>query len=180
MGLFQRYGFRKTTMDEIARAAGITKPTVYNYFRGKKDIMVALVEWEASRVLETGLGSSGGDKSPIERLESMFLAVDSFLQEDSFLQGIVSRDPDVLTPEVIRVAFDFERRIIDAVADILREGMASGIFRKTDPALMAYAIVRMHEAFTFSAFAGLEGYDREKINDFFIETMVATLRPVDG
>jgi len=47
-GLYQRYGYKKTTMDEIAKAAGITKPTVYSYFKGKKDILIALVEWEGS------------------------------------------------------------------------------------------------------------------------------------
>jgi len=35
-------------------------------------------------------------------------AVDEFLREDTFLQGIVCRDPDILTPEVLRVALDFE------------------------------------------------------------------------
>lgn len=176
-GLFQRYGYKKTTMDEIARAAGITKPTVYAYFGGKKDILVALVEWEASRVHETGVGSKNAEASAQEQLASMFLAVDDFLREDTFLQGIVSRDPDVLTPEVIRVAFDFERKIIETVTQILEKGMEEGSIRRTDPKLLAYAIVRLHEAFTFSAFFELEGYDKEQINNFFVETILAAAKP---
>lgn len=176
--LFQRYGYKKTTMDEIARDAGITKPTVYTYFSGKKDILVSLVEWEGQKVLSKGLEVLDEKASVIEQLDSMFVSVDDFLKEDSFLQGIATRDPDVLTPEVVRVAFDFERKIIDSVEKILEKGMKEGAFRGTDARLMAYAIVRLHEAFTFTAFFELEGYDKEKINDFFIETMVAMMQPL--
>lgn len=176
-GLFQRYGYRKTTMEEIARDAGITKPTVYAYFTGKKDILVSLVEWEGSRVLETGLASTDEGAGAVEQLAEMFVAVDGFLKKDTFLRGIASRDPDVLTPEVIRVAFDFERKIIGAVAKILNKGMDDGSIRKSDPTLMAYAMVRLHEAFTFSAFFELEGYDDGQINTFFLDTMVCALRP---
>lgn len=175
--LFQRYGYRKTTMEEIARDAGITKPTVYAYFDGKKDVLVSLVEWEGSRVLEAGLASTDDGAGAVEQLAAMFVAVDEFLKKDTFLRGIVSRDPDVLTPEVIRVAFDFERKIIGAVEKILEKGMDDGAIRKSDPRLMAYAMVRLHEAFTFSAFFELEGYDDEQINAFFIDTMMYTLRP---
>src|SRR5659263_414311 len=87
--LYERYGYKKTTMDDIAKAAGITKPTIYSYFKGKKDILVALVEWEGSRILERGLTSTHDGASAEEQLAAMFLATDQFLKEDTFLQGIV-------------------------------------------------------------------------------------------
>lgn len=175
-GLFERYGFKKTTMDEIARAAGITKPTIYTYFKGKKDILVGLVEWEASQVLQAGLATRNEKASAPEQLAGMFLAVDDFLRKDTFLQGIATRDPDIITPEVINIAFGFERRIIEAVAKILEQGMGEGTVRRTDPKLLAYATVRLHEAFTFTAFFDQEGYTPEQINAFFLEMMTAAVQ----
>ncbi|MBU1671225.1 MAG: TetR/AcrR family transcriptional regulator [Actinobacteria bacterium] len=176
-GLFRRYGYRKTTMDDIARAAGITKPTIYSYFKGKKDIIAGLVEWEGAQVLKTGLAGQDENASAEEQLAGMFLAVDRFLEEDTFLQGIASRDPDIITPEVINIAFGFERRIMEAVERILAKGIAEGTIRKTDPRLLSYAIVRLHEAFTFTAFLELDGYSKERVNEFFVEMMAATMRP---
>jgi AcrR family transcriptional regulator len=173
--LYNRFGYRKTTVDEIAHAAGVTKPTIYAYFNGKEDVLLSLIEREASRVLDTGMAAAPAGAGAQERLAAIFLSTDSFLSKDPFLQGIVSRDPDVLTPEVVQVAFDFERRIISAIAAILEEGMAEGVFRRTDPELMAYALVRLHEAFTFSSFDLAR--NRGKINNFFVETVIATLRP---
>jgi len=175
--LYERYGYKKTTMDDIAKAARITKPTIYSYFKGKKDILVALVEWEGSRILERGLSGAGEKASPEEQLAAMFLATDQFLKEDTFLQGIVSRDPDIITPEVVNIAFDFERKIMEEVARILEQGIEQGTIRETDPRLMAYAIVRLHEAFTFTAFFELDGYTQEQISGFFVEMMVSALRP---
>ena len=75
------------------------------------------------------------------------------------------------------MAFDFERRIIDAVSRILEKGMEEGAIRREDHMLMAYAIVRLHEAFTFSAFLDLEGYDPGEINEFFINMVMYAIRP---
>ena len=36
--LFGKYGFKKVTMDEIAREANVTKKTVYTYFSSKEEM----------------------------------------------------------------------------------------------------------------------------------------------
>jgi len=40
--IFGRRGFRATSMNEIAAAAGLSKPTLYHYFRSKEEILVLL------------------------------------------------------------------------------------------------------------------------------------------
>ncbi len=37
-GIFAQYGFRKTTMDEIARAAHLAKSSIYHYFRSWESV----------------------------------------------------------------------------------------------------------------------------------------------
>lgn len=178
--LFVRCGYKKTTMEDIARAAGITKPTIYTYFEGKKDIMMSLVEWEAEQVLDAGLSHVEDGASAPEQLACMFRAIDEFLKRDSFLKGVATRDPDILTPEVISLGFMFEKRIIEAITRTLERGMEEGTVRRTDPRLLAYAVVRLHEAFTVTSFFNEEGYTRARITDFLVETMYAALEARDG
>lgn len=52
--MFSRYGFQKTTVDEIARSAHKAKGSVYYYFKSKEDLFKAVVEREIG-VLKTGL-----------------------------------------------------------------------------------------------------------------------------
>ena len=41
---FATYGFRKTSMDDIARGAGMSRPAVYLHYKGKEDIFRSLVQ----------------------------------------------------------------------------------------------------------------------------------------
>jgi AcrR family transcriptional regulator len=42
LDVFSTYGFRKTSMDDIARAAGVSRPALYQLFRNKTDIFRAV------------------------------------------------------------------------------------------------------------------------------------------
>ena len=46
--IFKKYGFRKSTMDEIAVAAGKGKSTLYHYFKSKEEVFAAVIEKEGN------------------------------------------------------------------------------------------------------------------------------------
>ncbi|WP_077032921.1 TetR/AcrR family transcriptional regulator [Pelomonas sp. KK5] len=54
---FDRYGLQKTTMDDVAVAAGCSRQTVYNNFATKADIITAICEIEAAKLNETVMRS---------------------------------------------------------------------------------------------------------------------------
>ena len=41
---FERFGVSKTTMDDIARETGVTRPTIYRYFRDRDTLITAMIE----------------------------------------------------------------------------------------------------------------------------------------
>lgn len=41
---FARYGFKRSSMDDIAREAGLAKATIYLHFKGKDDVFRAMME----------------------------------------------------------------------------------------------------------------------------------------
>jgi AcrR family transcriptional regulator len=47
--LFIRHGYRKASMDDVAREAGVAKGTLYLYFRAKRDLLIAAVAEEKRR-----------------------------------------------------------------------------------------------------------------------------------
>lgn len=52
--MFGKYGFQKTTVDEIARTAHKAKGSVYYYYKSKEELFLAVVSQEIN-VLKTGL-----------------------------------------------------------------------------------------------------------------------------
>lgn len=49
---FQRYSLAKTTMDDIAKEAGVSRPTIYRYFRDRDTLIAALVEARSRRLFD--------------------------------------------------------------------------------------------------------------------------------
>ncbi|MEZ7240700.1 TetR/AcrR family transcriptional regulator [Rhodococcus sp. GXMU-t2271] len=50
--MFQRYGLTKTTMDDIAKEAGVSRPTVYRYFGDRDTLITALIEVRSRRLFD--------------------------------------------------------------------------------------------------------------------------------
>jgi AcrR family transcriptional regulator len=48
---FERFGVPKTTMDDIAKQAGVTRPTVYRYFRDRDTLLTAMIESRSRALL---------------------------------------------------------------------------------------------------------------------------------
>jgi AcrR family transcriptional regulator len=69
--LLGRFGYHKTTMDDLAREAGIARRTLYLHFRCKDDIFLARIDRVIERLLseERQIAASGGSAS--ERIERL-------------------------------------------------------------------------------------------------------------
>jgi TetR/AcrR family transcriptional regulator len=67
LDVFSTYGFRGTTVDQIAAKCGLSKPNLLYYFRRKEDIYTAVLERTLTLWLEP-LQALDGDGDPIEEL----------------------------------------------------------------------------------------------------------------
>mgnify|MGYP000140750867 FL=1 len=71
---FSTYGFRKTSMDDIARGAGMSRPALYLHYRNKEAIFAGLVEGHYGLALETVAGALASEGRLSERLHAAFEA----------------------------------------------------------------------------------------------------------
>ncbi|MBL8658678.1 MAG: TetR/AcrR family transcriptional regulator [Rhodospirillales bacterium] len=76
--MFLAHGFGATSMDALARCAGVSKATIYAYFDGKEALFAALVSEECARLDGEIATSSATGESPgtaLPRLAGQFLAL---------------------------------------------------------------------------------------------------------
>lgn len=137
--VFAQHGFRGATIDQIAEAAGMSKPNLLYYFRSKEDIHVTLMQ----RLLETWLAplrelDDIGD--PITELRSYIrrkleMARDypreSRLFANEILQG---------APRVMPMLEGELKELVDEKAQIIRGWMRDGRIVRTDPWHLIFAI----------------------------------------
>ena len=72
--LFSRYGFRRTSIDQLAAEAGVAKPTVYAYFKDKDAVFEAVVVAVCEDLIARAEAASRGRGSIEERLSAMLAA----------------------------------------------------------------------------------------------------------
>lgn len=79
--LFSERGFRSTTMDDIADAAGVTKPLLYQHFNSKRDLYLELVDSFAQTVLDAIGKATAAAHGPRQQVEDGFAAYFHLLRE---------------------------------------------------------------------------------------------------
>ncbi len=76
---FAEQGFHATSMDEIAEAAGVTKPVLYQHFPSKRALYVELLEDTGRELLANLADATSRAGSPRERVELSFRAYFNFV-----------------------------------------------------------------------------------------------------
>jgi AcrR family transcriptional regulator len=135
---FVKKGFAKTTISDIAKAAGIGKGTVYEYFSTKEEIINFTFE-HFVRALEIDFEKALiSDQSPTDKLNQIFDGFAGFLNSHSaelmelmfefWAESIRGKgDSKNLIFQEMNKFYHAYREIF---ADIIIEGMSSGVFRK--------------------------------------------------
>jgi AcrR family transcriptional regulator len=112
---FAQQGFHATSMDEIAEAAGVTKPVLYQHFPSKRALYVELLEETGRQLLSTLADATARADSLRERVELGFRAYFRFAVGNRsaflFLLGTSLRSD----PEFARIV----EEILDAAAETI-------------------------------------------------------------
>src|SRR4051794_880275 len=118
--LFARSGFHDTSMDDIAEAAGVTKPVLYQHFPSKRALYVELLEDTGRQLLTALADATGRAGSGRERVELGFRAYFEFAAGNRaafmLLLGTSMRsDPEFgrITEEIIDAAAETISTLID-------------------------------------------------------------------
>ncbi|HTZ09913.1 MAG TPA: TetR/AcrR family transcriptional regulator [Acidimicrobiales bacterium] len=135
---FARRGFNATTMDDIAEAAGVTKPLLYQHFASKRALYLELVDSVADVMLEAigkAVASAGG---PRQQVEGGFAAYFHTVvtHADAFRLLFGSDVPD--DAELSRAVRHVEDSIAEAIEGLIDAGLDEDHRR-----LLAYAVVGM-------------------------------------
>jgi AcrR family transcriptional regulator len=139
--IFTRFGFKKTTMEEIAQATRKGKSSIYYYFSSKEDIFKAVIEKEAEELREELYKKISEIDDPIERLK-VYLTV-RMRKLNKLINLYTALKSDYLSHlefiEQIRKSYDIDE--VRIVAGILQDGIEREKFSIEDPQLSAVAIV---------------------------------------
>ena len=139
--LFLRQGFPETSMREVAQEAGIGKSTLYDYFPTKEEILIWGIEDLFVDLTAAAREIAARPLPAMDRLQKVMQNHVAVLEasKEFYLR---------LSFEVQRLSLKAQRRIQvrrheyqDLLAQLIREGIEEGAFRKVDPLSVARMLI---------------------------------------
>ncbi|WP_024339203.1 TetR/AcrR family transcriptional regulator [Bradyrhizobium japonicum] len=137
--LFLEQGYHRVTLNEVAERLNITKPALYNYFRGKDEILFECWSMGAELVDSVITEINGGGGSGLAKLRKLVHAYAALMATD-FGASLVRFDLRDLTERNAAVARASKKRIDATFRRYIAAGTADGSIRPCDPKLAAFAI----------------------------------------
>ena len=115
-----RWGLGKTTMEDVAREAGLSRATVYRYFpHGKDQLVRDVVAWEAGRFFERLTRAVAHHVDLADLLEEALVFAHRAVEDHVVLQKILETEPERLLPTLTTES----GRIVALVKQFLLLGM---------------------------------------------------------
>lgn len=119
--LFARHGYASTSVDDIVRAAGVTKPMLYRHFESKRDLCIALLERYRDELVAAPL--SLFDPEAADRQAQLVSMIEAWL-DHAFQHPDSTRllfTPITGDPEVEEAQRELHARLRATQAALLRE-----------------------------------------------------------
>jgi AcrR family transcriptional regulator len=148
---FERFGFKKTTLDEICSDARVSKKTLYKFFRDKEDFFVSLFNREALKSRKITLRRLKNIEDPLEKIKQFMEVSREHFKEEPFMVTAL-RDEDGLYAPFLKEKYQVfvEEGILNILAGFLREGIEQGKIRNLDTHINSYIIFKLFQAFTYA------------------------------
>jgi len=171
--LFASRGIGATTMAEIAESAGLGPSSLYYWFRSKQQILEVIVE-DVNRAPLAFAERIAAEEGPVPDRLRRLIAFD--------VETLCNLPFDI--NEVHRLAADEtelarywedRRRLIDAVARLVADGVARGELRDVDPRLTALTLLANDEASQNWFRSGDTAYAPAEIGAFLADLAVRSL-----
>ncbi|SEA37878.1 TetR/AcrR family transcriptional regulator [Pedobacter hartonius] len=174
--LFGKHGLKKTTMEEIATAAGKGKSTLYYYFPSKNEIFEAVVEDEMKNVVKRIREAVNASLTAKEKLKAFLQAqITSIIGFHSFREVLFD---DLLASMrmLIWIKSRYEQIQIDMIREILLGGSQSGEFKEmsTDRMnKMSFVMVTAFRGLHFPLSVELSEIQTNEYFDEMIDMLIA-------
>lgn len=141
--VFSRFGYRKTTMEDIAAEAGRRKSSLYYYYKSKEDVFRAVIRKEAGCVEESIRAAVNEGEGCLSKLELYIKSRMKGMKDLSVFYIRLKSELHEQLDLINETRKDFDRAEILIVKEIIDFGINRGEIRKLDSETAASNIVLM-------------------------------------
>ncbi len=176
---FCRMGIRRSTMEDVARRAGVSRITVYRRFATKRALVDHVVRREIRRYFDQFLVDIERATTAAERVVVGFVSSLRAIRHNPLIRGLMAADPDALIPTAIGDngrTFATVRAFV--AGQLRREQQAGNVAATVNVDIVAELMVRVCASFLVIPSEVVDLDDDAQLGDLARQFLVPMLQPV--
>jgi len=169
---FIKYGLKKTSVDDLVRAAGIAKGSFYTFFESKEALFLAVHEASEEKLRTDLMRKVEEIKEPEEKLRVLLKNSLAILEEDPLMRAVFGRGELESFPSFIS-SKQYEEHYHQSIAfmkDLILRWQEEGIIRQLDAEVASNMIASVFFIYLQKDILGTEMFAR--VMDMLIESIV--------
>ena len=144
---FSLFGYKATTMDQVAKLANVGKGTIYTFFSNKEELFHEIVftminEMKAEKDAVVSEGCSFD-----ENAHHVLMKMLEFRERHALLAKLIAEEKEMRTPIVQEVLVRIEQEIVQYIAESIQRAIDRNEIRSVDVEMVAYLIFKAYMAF---------------------------------
>jgi AcrR family transcriptional regulator len=171
--LFQKKGYRSTTLDDVSRELNITKAALYHYVSSKDELLSIIYTHTIKNIFMAGTNEVSGLGSPPDEKLKLFIRnhIKNIIIESLPMFSVFFSEENQLPEKDYQKITKEKRRYNRILEEIIEEGVSKGVFKKADAKLQSYAILGMCNWIYKWYKPDLNRYSSDDIADHFVSLL---------
>lgn len=164
---FEEIGIRRSTIEDVARRAGIDRVTVYRRVGSKDDLIQAVLAREAGRLIEQVNHATDGLPTLEERIATAFTTAILHLRQNALYNRMLALDADTVLPRITTQAGQLLGIGIAAAVELLRQAQDDGLLDGgSDTQGAAEILVRLVQSLVLTPVGAVRLQSAEELQAF--------------
>ena len=181
MNVFVRLGFHQARMDDIVEESGLSKGTLYWYFKSKEDLFLCMCEYLYEQLFQSQKRTMGTVADPEQKIRTL---ITSTIEEAAMWTGMIYLYIDMWSEmdrkgeedKLRRLAGRMLKEATGVVSECIRDGQAEGAFKDFDADLVTHILLAALDGLMFQLVIDKNMFDLEAMAGTLADVLLDGLR----
>ncbi|CAH0247885.1 MULTISPECIES: TetR/AcrR family transcriptional regulator [Bacillaceae] len=164
---FSLFGYKATTMDQVAKIANVGKGTIYTFYKNKEELFKEIVQRLIEEMKYEAEQSLDDQLSFFENLHRAVYRILEFRQEHQLSLKLLQEEREIGTPAVQEMVNEMEEAIVSYIKEKLKIAIDKGYIQPCDPEITAFLMLKMYLALIFDWERNHAPLEKEEIAELF-------------
>lgn len=146
---FSTFGYKATTMDQVARLANVGKGTIYTFFANKEELLNEIMISLIKEIKDEADKAYDSELSFHHNLHRSLYRILEFRLKHQLTIKLFQEEKEMGTQAVLDVMEKLERAIILYIKEKVRKAVSDGQIQDCDPELTAFIMLKLYIALIF-------------------------------